>query len=408
MELRKGYKMTEVGVIPEDWDVKNLSEVTILMTNGFVGTVKSFYSESDSDVLYIQGYNVEENGFNFNGIKYISKEFHKQHSKSSLQEGDLLTIQTGDVGLTTIVPEELVGSNCHALIISRFKKKNINSKFYSYYFNSFVGRSRLKSIETGTTMKHINVGDLLQFTVPLPSTLSEQTAIVTALSDADALNNSLEKLIEKKRAIKQGAMQQLLKPKKGWVVKTLGEIANIQRGASPRPIDSPVWFDDNSDFGWVRISDVTKSIKYLKETTQKLSEEGVKNSRPVNGGELIMSICATIGRPILTTFNVCIHDGFVVFYKPIVDKEYLYYYLTFIEKEWSKAGQTGSQMNLNTNIIQTRYFSFPENIEDQKNIAAALSAMDEEIFLLEKNLNKYKLIKQGMMQELLTGKTRLL
>jgi len=98
-----------------------------------------------------------------------------------------------------------------------------------------------------------------------------------------------------------------------WEVKKISNIAKITRGASPRPINSPIWFDEKSKTGWVRISDVTKSIKILKYTTQKLSELGIKHSRYVEKNNLIMSICATVGRPILTEIDVCIHDGFVVF-----------------------------------------------------------------------------------------------
>jgi type I restriction enzyme S subunit len=117
MEVKPGYKRTEVGVIPEEWEVKTLGSLTRLLTNGFVGTVTNAYVETDDGVLYIQGYNVEENGFNFHGIKRVSKSFHTRHLKSCLQSGDLLTIQTGDIGVTTVVPPELAGANCHALVI---------------------------------------------------------------------------------------------------------------------------------------------------------------------------------------------------------------------------------------------------------------------------------------------------
>ena len=164
-QVPEGYKQTELGVIPGDWHSMPLSQLTVLMTNGFVGTAKTHYTDSHDGVLYIQGYNVEENGFNFRGIKKVTQEFHKRQSKSCLREGDVLMVQTGDVGLTTIVPKELVGSNCHALIISRFKLKNSAPLFFTYYLNSQEGRARLKDLEVGTTMKHINVGDLLHFLV---------------------------------------------------------------------------------------------------------------------------------------------------------------------------------------------------------------------------------------------------
>lgn len=244
----KGFKNTEVGIIPNHWDVIPISDITTLMTNGFVGTVKSHYTDYENGILYIQGYNVEENSFNYNGIKRVTEEFHKKHLKSCLQEGDLLTIQTGDIGVTTVVPAQLAGSNCHALIITRFKKGTAEPKFYSYYFNFSVGRRRLKEIETGSTMKHINVGDMIQLLIPYP-TKAEQTAIATALNDADALIQKLEQLIAKKRHIKTGAMQELLKPKEGWKEKKLGDEIDFQGGSQP-PLST---FTTSDREGYIRL-----------------------------------------------------------------------------------------------------------------------------------------------------------
>lgn len=209
-QLNTGYKKTELGEIPEDWEVLPLSELTTLMTNGFVGTAKTHYTESSDGVLYIQGYNVEENSFNFRGIKKVTQEFHQRHSKSCLREGDVLMVQTGDVGLTTIVPKELVGSNCHALIISRFIIQRFDPLYFSYYLNSADGRNRLKDLEVGTTMKHINVGDLLNFLVPVTSNRKEQTAIANVLSDMDTELNALQQRLAKTQQLKQGMMQELL------------------------------------------------------------------------------------------------------------------------------------------------------------------------------------------------------
>jgi len=192
-----------------EWEVKELGEITNLLTNGFVGQATKHYTESDDGIIYIQGFNVQENSFNFTGIKKVSSEFSKRNSRSILREDDLLTIQTGDVGLTTIVPKKLEGANCHALIISRFKKEKVYPKFYSQYFNSFLGRNRLKDIETGTTMKHINVKDIAILDFPVPP-LEEQRAIAQILSDMDTEIEALEKKRDKYKLIKQGMMQELL------------------------------------------------------------------------------------------------------------------------------------------------------------------------------------------------------
>lgn len=192
-----------------------------------------------------------------------------------------------------------------------------------------------------------------------------------------------------------------------WDVKALGSISSIYRGASPRPIDSPIWFDEKSHIGWVRISDVTKSKTRLQETTQKLSEQGVRHSRYVPRGSLIMSICATVGRPIVTDIDVCIHDGFVVFENPQVTQPFLYHVLKSLESGWSKSGQTGSQMNLNTGIINPTKIPLPPTKAEQEAIAEALSDADALIESLVQLIAKKRHLKQGTMQELLTGKKRL-
>lgn len=408
------FVLSEVGKLPADWATVCLGEITTLMTNGFVGTATSHYTQRDDGVLYVQGYNVEENCFNFRGIKYVTPEFHREHMRSCLREGDLLTIQTGDVGLTAIVPKNLAGANCHALIISRFDQGRIAPKFVSYYLNSPPGRSRLQLIETGTTMKHLNVGDMLQFKIPLPPSRVEQEGIAEMLTDADTLIESLEQLLAKKRQIKQGAMQELLTGQRRlpgfageWTSKTLSHLASIQRGASPRPIDNPIWFDEDSSVGWVRISDVTQAGIYLKSTTQRLSALGVQHSRPVPKGSLIMSICATVGRPVITTIDTCIHDGFVVFDRLQADQAFVYYVLRSIEENWSRQGQTGSQMNLNTGLINSTVIAMPPTTEEQTAIATILSDMDTEITALEARLTKARHLKQGMAQALLTGRIRL-
>lgn len=193
-----------------------------------------------------------------------------------------------------------------------------------------------------------------------------------------------------------------------WDAVKLGSIArSIHRGASPRPIDDPVWFDETSNVGWVRISDVTRSGRYLIETMQRLSQQGVRHSRFLPRGALIMSICATVGRPIETRIDVCIHDGFIVFERPAVEQGFLYHALKDLEPRWSSKGQTGSQMNLNTGLIKSTQIPLPPTKTEQQAIAEALSDADALIESLEQLLAKKRQITRGAMQALLTGKKRL-
>ena len=291
-------------------------------------------------------------------------------------------------------------------------RSDVDSDFLLWWLTA--NESLLLGITTESThgTKRVPMDGLHGVEINLPP-LPEQRAIAAALSDVDALLEGLTRLIAKKRDLKQAAMQQLLTGQTRlpgfygeWAVKTLGDVARIQRGASPRPIDSPVWFTDNSTIGWVRISDVTRSGMFLRDTTQKLTALGVQHSRPVRRGSLIMSICATVGRPIITDIDTCIHDGFVVFDDLQAERMFIFYVLKWIEPVWSKHGQTGSQMNLNTGLIAGTHISLPP-VHEQVAIAAVLSDMDAELTALEARRDKTRALKQAMMQELLTGRTRL-
>ncbi len=197
-------------------------------------------------------------------------------------------------------------------------------------------------------------------------------------------------------------------PASDWRRNRLGDLASVTRGASPRPIASPRWFSDSSDVGWVRIADLGRSDGLtLRTTTQRLSADGIARSRFLPPGTLIMSIAATVGVPIVTGFPACIHDGFVAIQSLRgVDQTYLLYVLKSLQEEMRSAGQTGSQANVNTGIVNGLQLLTPP-LEEQKAIAAALHDVDEMIDALQRLVGKQQAIKQGMMQQLLTGKIRL-
>jgi type I restriction enzyme, S subunit len=161
--------------------------------------------------------------------------------------------------------------------------------------------------------------------------------------------------------------------------KRIGSFAKVRRGASPRPIDDPKYF--GGKVGWVRIADVTASNKYLRTTTQYVSELGEKNSVRVDKGDLIMSICGTIGRPVIVDMPACIHDGFVQLYDiEDSDTEFLYYSLQFAEEALGAKGQSGTQTNLNTSIV-SEFEVFHPPRREQESIASVLSCIDRAIQL---------------------------
>ncbi len=404
MEVRPGYKLTEVGVIPEEWKTPELGSLTVLMTNGFVGTATSHYVSNEKGVLYIQGYNVEENGFNFHGVKFVSENFHHTHMKSCLQGGDLLTVQTGEVGQTAIVTDSLAGSNCHALIISRFDRKQVFPAFISQYLNSKPGRSRLRLIETGTTMKHLNVGDMLHFAVPLPPTLAEQEAIADVLSDADSLIESLVQLLTKKRQIKTGAMQELLTGKKRlpsfsgeWEEKCIAEIADCLDNLRV-PLNAAQRSKMKGNYPYCGANGVLDYIdRYCVDDAVVLIAE--------DGGYFDEYLTRPIAYRMSGRFWVNNH-AHILKSKPAFDQDFLFYSL--VNKNILSFLASGTRTKLNKSELNKITVFQPIERDEQTAIATVLSDMDAEIAALETKLSKARQLKRGMMQELLTGKIRLI
>ena len=412
MAVKPGYKQTAVGVIPEEWYIKTLGSLTSLLTNGFVGTATSAYVNGEDGVLYIQGYNVQENGFNFRGIKRVSKSFHTRNQKSCLQSGDLLTIQTGDIGVTTVVPPELVGANCHALVISRLNKRVSDPSFYCQYFNSEQGRAAFKEIETGTTMKHLNCGDMKRLFLPSPP-VEEQRSIATALGDVDALLRALARLIAKKRDLKQAAMQQLLTGQTRlagfsgeWEETTLGAIGECIIGLTYHPdnvVEHGLLVLRSSNVQGGRLAYENNVHVDIEVNERLITRQGdilicVRNgSRTLIGKSAVIDECAAG-----TTFG-----AFMTVYRTV--------HWRFISHAFQSESiqrqirdNIGATINQITNKdMKALRLKLPSSSE-QTAIAAVLTDMDAELAALEQRLTKTRALKQGMMQELLTGRTRLL
>ena len=386
-----GYKSSPLGIIPEDWEVKRLGECTNLLTNGFVGVATPHYTEDSDGITYIQGFNVTEGGFNLTGVKKVTKSFHKKNSKSSLREGDLLTIQTGDIGLTTIVTKELEGSNCHALIISRFKEM-IMPQFMLYYYNSTIGRNRFRIIETGTTMKHINTGDLVKFSIPVPP-LSEQQRIVSVLSLWDTAIDKQTALIEKLTLRKRGLMQQLLTGKK--------RLKGFE-GDSFKMMS----FDKIANTVNVKAFQVSKS-DYQEKGKTPIVDQGQMFIAAYSDSEKIFKDVPFIlfgdhTRIIKWIDFPCVigADGVQAIKSKVeMDIKYLYYLLSNTELP-----NLGYSRHMS--ILKEKVFYVSTNHDEQKAIAECLSRVDVEIEIQKRKLSILQEQKRGLMQVLLTGKRR--
>jgi type I restriction enzyme S subunit len=162
-----------------------------------------------------------------------------------------------------------------------------------------------------------------------------------------------------------------------WECIKIKHLSQVQRGASPRPIDDQKYFDDEGEYSWVRISDVTASNKYLECTEQRLSEIGKTLSIPLQPGQLFLSIAGSVGKPIITKINCCIHDGFVYFPYLKECTDFLYYIFTS-GQPFLGLGKMGTQLNLNTDTVGSISIPVPP-LEEQQAIASFLDRKTAEI-----------------------------
>lgn len=269
-------------------------------------------------------------------------------------------------------------------------------------------------INASTSLGAIYKDDVKGLNILIPP-FEEQASIATALSDVDSLISALTKKIEKKKAIKQGLMQQLLTGKKRlpefgekWVEIELGQHSIMNSGGTPSTAN-PEYYGGKIPF--LSINDITNAGKFIYETEKTITEEGLKNSsaRLFKKGTIMYAMYASVGKCAITKIRISCSQAILgINVDSTLDADFLYYYLVSIQDDVLNYGQTGTQTNLSKQIISSFILNVPSSKAEQTAIANILSDCDSEIAALEEKRDKYKEIKQGMMQQLLTGKIRLI
>ena len=182
-----------------------------------------------------------------------------------------------------------------------------------------------------------------------------------------------------------------------WEQRTLGKLSEIVRGASPRPIQDPKWFDSNSNVGWLRISDVTAQNGRIYYLEQKISKVGQEKTRVLTEPHLLLSIAATVGKPVVNYVNTGVHDGFLIFLNPLFDREYMFQWLEMFRPKWQKYGQPGSQVNLNSELVRNQEIMIP-SMKEQIQIGTFFKKLDDTIALHQRKLVLLKQLKQTYLQ----------
>ncbi|ABQ99616.1 restriction endonuclease subunit S [Haemophilus influenzae] len=323
-------------------------------------------------------------------------------------------------------------SSYHGMITGAytiFETNNVDKKFIYYFYLNLDSDKRLKPLYKGLR-NTISKETFFSFNTFIPP-LSEQQKIAQFLDDktakidqaVDLAEKQIALLKEHKQILIQNSVTRGLNPDvplkdsgvewigqvpEHWEILSIKRLSQVKRGASPRPIDNPKYFDNDGEYAWVRISDVTASNMYLLETTQKLSNLGKSYSVPLMPGSLFLSIAGSVGKPIITKIKVCIHDGFVYFPENKQNTKFLYY-IFYSEQPYIGLGKMGTQLNLNTDTVGAIKIPIPPLCEQQK-IADYLDTqtakIDQAIALKTAHIEKLKEYKSVLINDVVTGKVR--
>ena len=409
------FKMTELGPIPEGWEVKRLGDLFELSAAGDLQSECSSRVKTDINIHPIYSNGLENAGL----YGYTSKPRYKADSITITGRGTLGHAEYRTVDFDAII----------RLIVMK-PSERLDGRYVTFQIN-YCAPFHFEI----TSIPQLTVPQVAQALIPVPP-LPEQERIAEALSDVDALLSAMTTLIEKKRAIKQGAMQQLLTGKtrlrgfgaecaefkqtelgpipRDWDVKRLGEIALlITKGTTPTSVGCDF---ESYGINFIKAESISDNGDFIPEKFAHIDEHTdmlLSRSR-LREGDFLFSIAGVLGRVAVVTDEVLpanTNQALAVIRLDInstIDKRYLFFALKseYLRNRIKEENVAAAQANLSLQDVNEFHVAVP-TLAEQKAIAAVLSDMDAEIAALEAKRAKYESIKQGMMQELLTGKTRL-
>ena len=382
-----------------------MSEGTSKIGDGLHGTPN--YSDN-GDVFFINGNNL------VNGKIVITKETKLVTESNQSKDDKLLNRDTilmsinGTIGNLAWYNNErvMLGKSAAYLTVSNFDKKFI----FSYLQTSTIKNYFLNNL-TGTTIKNLGLKTIRDTTLFVP-TFDEQEKIGSFFKQLDDTIALHQRKLDKLNLLKQGYLQQLFPQndekvprvrfanfKNEWEQRKLGSLATIVRGASPRPIQDPKWFDNESDIGWLRITDVTEQDGRIYHLEQHISKLGQAKTRVLIEPHLLLSIAATVGKPVVNYVKTGVHDGFLIFLSPTFEREFMFQWLEMFRPKWQKYGQPGSQVNLNSELVRNQEIVLPNHKEQQK-IGVFLKQIDKAIILHKSKLDKLISLKKVLLQKM--------
>lgn len=407
--IPKGYKQTELGILPKEWEVVRLSEICEIKTGATPQrTIQKYWENPQINWVKTGDLN---NSFILATDEKISFVALEETSCKLLPKHTVLIAMYGgfnQIGRTGILAIEAATNQAISALIAK-KLSILNHIFLNNYLIFY--RKRWKKVAISSRKDpNITKTDIENFKIPLPP-LKEQEKIAEILSTADTQIQNLEKLISLKERYKKGLMQKLFSQKirfKGfndeWEVVELSKVGNIVTGSTPSTKNKQYY--ENGTYPWITPTDITDSPK-ISSSKVCLTQKGIEKSRFIPKNSLLVTCIASIGKnAILEVDGSCNQQINAIVPHKTHSVVFLYYFLTNKSHILKKfAGQGGMQI-LTKNLFGSLKFIMPNNLQEQQKIAEVLSACDDEVQNLKAKLELLKKQKQALIQKLLNGKVR--
>ena len=403
--VKLGYKQTEIGVIPEDWDIRKIGDFTNAIAGGTPSTAHPEYW--DGEILWMSSGELNKRRI-YNVVGRITELGYSNSSTHLIPQNCVLIGLAGQGKTRGTVAINYVELCTNQSIAAIFPSTEYNSEYlYQYLWSRYEELRELSSGDGGRG--GLNIKIIKDFPCAFPP-LAEQERIAEALSDVDELISSLEKLIKKYKSIKATCLQQMF-PQKGettpkmrlpgftgaWEQCKLGDVCQVTMGQSP---DGSTYSDTPSDYILVQGNADLKDgwVSPRIWTTQK--------TKTAEAGDLIMSVRAPAGSMGKTSYNVVLGRGVA----GIKGNEFIYQSLVKMDSDgyWKKLAAGSTFESINSDVVNGAELIVPQDIDEQNKIGDYFASIDNLITLHQRKLDKAKKIKQGMMQQLLTGKIRLM
>jgi type I restriction enzyme S subunit len=405
-------------IIPKDWKLVRLSEISELITKGTTPTTNG-YTYLNEGVNFVKVESIHANGsFIPRMFAHVGEDCHNSFKRSQLKSDDILFTIAGALGRSTLVTDDILPANTNqAVAIIRLKNLEYKNYIFHYLRGNYI-KNLIDKINVSTAQANLSLGQINQFEIPLPP-LTEQQKIAEILSTVDAKIEVIDQQITETQALKKGLMQRLLTKGIGHTEfkdSPLGEIPKSWEAVKLEDIvkdfivpmrDKPKKFD--GDIPWCRIEDFNGIYLEKSKSNQNVSEQTIKemNLKVYPVGTVLVSCSANLGKCAITKKPLLTNQTFIgLNVKDSFYNKFLYYKMLFSAKKLNTLSSGTTISYLSRKEFENFEITVPTSRIEQEEISTILFSVDEKLEVLSEKKTHYQELKQGLMQQLLTGKIR--